>query len=187
MSSQNHKRRVRERMRATGEKYTEASRNRKAREGMPSPGGAPDPLMAIARQSCSECGMPVRWVDAEDLKEVRPGPIAEFIEVFGTRALQTAGAWICPNCDAFGLTSPPEIDNIGEEFESLPLSPFLDPLDQCSVCGQEVDWIDPAQVANIDRPLFLEAKRKHGATALLDGHASRCSDCRTIQFYPHDI
>lgn len=187
MSNQNEKRRARERMKATGEKYTKAARNRKARESLRSAGGPPNFVMADSRQNCSECGQPVRWVSAMELEKVNPEAVAEFIEIYGADALGTAGAWICPNCDAFGLTSPAEWLPADADVPDWPTNPFLDPVEQCSACGAQVTWIDPAQVASIDRPMYLEAKRDHGVDALLDGHASQCPSCGAIRFYPHDF
>lgn len=50
--------------------------------------------------------------------------------------------------------------------------------DNCSECGARVDWIDPAQLAIIDRHRYLdEYKHKFGVELLLDADAWVCTQC----------
>jgi len=49
--------------------------------------------------------------------------------------------------------------------------------DNCSECGAPVEWIDPAQLANLDRTRYLEYKRKFGVELLLGADAWVCTEC----------
>lgn len=57
-------------------------------------------------------------------------------------------------------------------------------LESCESCGAQVDWVDPAQVASIDKVVYMQAKKEHGAAALLAGDAEVCRGCGRITFYP---
>lgn len=187
MSSQNRKRRVRARMKATGQKYTSASRDQETRESLRSPNQHPDPLTLLGRQRCDNCGGSVRWVSPDELRKVNPAAYAEAAEVIGHAALMRGNAWVCLDCDNIGFTSEPESD-----FGAIAGLPGMSPslsipdVDHCEKCGMPVDWIDPASVASLDRRAFVEARKQHGLPALLDGHASRCPACKVIRFYAHE-
>lgn len=57
-------------------------------------------------------------------------------------------------------------------------------LETCEACGDQVDWMDPARVATIDKVVYMQAKKQHGAAALLAGDAEVCRGCGRITFYP---
>lgn len=186
MSNQNRRRRVRARMQATGQKYTSAARDQKTRESLRLPDQPPDPVSLLGRQACDNCGGPVRWVSPDELQKVNPIAYAEAVEVIGTDALMRGSAWACMNCDSIGFTSEPEGDfEAIEQMLGITL-PSVPDVEHCETCGVQVDWIDPASVASIDRPAFVRARKQHGLDALLDGHASRCPECDRVRFYPHE-
>ena len=47
----------------------------------------------------------------------------------------------------------------------------------CSECGGTLRMIDPAQVANLNRPYFIEMRRGYGIDAVMDGFAWMCLTC----------
>lgn len=174
MTNQNRKSKVRARMAATGSKYTEATREIEVREGLASE--TPEsPLLLSVRKTCDECGGPIRWVQVAELERLRPGSYSGFADFYGEEALHPS-AWVCVQCENYGVfgTEHFEGDWSGLETE-----------DSCPACHGDLEWVDPASVAARDRDAYLSAKRRHGATALLDGHASVCSGCSRIEFYPH--
>lgn len=186
MSNQNRKRRVRARMKATGQKYTSAARDQETRESLRSPSQHPDPVSLFGRQGCDNCGGPVRWVSPAELRKVNPAAYAEAVEVIGQPALMRGNAWVCLDCDNIGFTSQPAGD-FGAIAQLPGMSyPSIPDVDHCEKCGTVVDWIDPASVASLDRRAFVEARKRHGLPALLDGHASRCPKCKLIRFYAHE-
>ncbi len=186
MSNQNRKRRVRARMKATGQKYTSASRDQETRESLRSPNQDPDPVALLGRQVCDHCGGPVRWVSPDELRNVNPAAYAEAADVIGQSALMRGNAWVCLNCDNIGFISEPEGD-FGA-IARLPgmSSPSIPDVDHCETCGIPVEWIDPASVASLDRRAFVEVRKRYGLLALLDGHASRCPKCKLIRFHAHE-
>lgn len=185
MSNQNRKRRVRARMQATGQKYTSAARDQEIRESLRSPNQPPDLLSLLGRQVCT-CGGPVRWVGPDELRKLNPSAHAEAAEMLGAGGLLLGSAWACLNCDNIGFTSEPEGD-YDAIAQSLGIQqPRIDDVEHCEKCAGQVDWIDPASVASIDRPVFVIARTRHGLDALLDGHASRCPECGQVRFYPHE-
>lgn len=186
MSNQNRKRRVRARMQATGQKYTSAARDQETRESLRSPNQPPDQLSRLGRQVCDNCGGPVRWVGPDELRKVNPSAYAEAAEMLGAGGLMRGSAWTCLTCDNIGFTSEPEGD-----FDAIAQllgiqQPLNTDVEHCEKCGGQVDWIDPASVASIDRPAFVNARKRCGLDALLDGHASRCPECGQVRFYPHE-
>lgn len=186
MSNQNRKRRVRARMKATGRKYTFAARDQETRESLRSPNQEPDPVSLLGRRACDSCGGPVRWVSPDELMNVNPQAYAEAIEVIGLAALMRGNAWVCMNCDNIGFTSEPEgnFDAIARLLD-MP-SPSIPDVEHCDKCSSQVEWIDPATVATLDRKAFVEARKRYGLPALLDGHASTCPECKQIRFYAHE-
>lgn len=186
MSNQNRKRRVRSRMKATGQKYTSASRDQETRESLQPPNQHPDLATLLGRQVCDSCGGPVRWVSPDELGNVNPAAYAEAAEVIGQAALMRGNAWVCLNCDNVGFTSEPEgdFDAIAELLGTS--SSSIPDVDHCEKCGVALEWIDPASAASLDRQAFVEARKRHGLPALLDGHASRCPKCQLIRFYAHE-
>ncbi|MCW3157688.1 hypothetical protein [Micropruina sonneratiae] len=184
MSNQNRKRRVRARMKATGQKYTSAFRDQETRESLRAPNQHPDPVALLGRQVCDNCGGPVRWVSPDELRKVNPTAYAEAAEVFGQAALMRGNAWICLNCDSIGFTSEPEGDFA--DVAQLPGMLSIPDVDHCEMCGIPVEWVDPASAASLDRRAFVEARKRHGLPALLDGHASICPECKLIRFYAHE-
>ncbi len=186
MSNQNRKRRVRARMQATGQKYTSAARDQETRESLRSPNQPPDPVSLLGRKVCDNCGGPVRWVSPDELRKVNPSAHAEAAEVIGAADLMRGSAWACMNCDSIGFTSEPEGDfDAIAQLLGVTRPPNAD-VEHCEGCGVQVDWIDPASVASIDRPTFVRARKRHGLDALLSGHAARCPECGQVRFYPHE-
>lgn len=117
---------------------------------------------------------------------MNPAAYAELADGVGRACLAVGNAWVCLNCDNFGLMSAPKSDLDGIA-PAVNLGGQLDPdTDHSVACGSAVEWIDPASVGSLDRTVFIDARKRHGLAALLDGHASRCPECNHIRFYPHE-
>lgn len=197
MSKRDRKNRARPRKQTTGQRQaagshqTTAARNRRRRQARQSAALSQNRLLAHAGSTCTECGAPIEWFRAIELKQYDPALFREFEEFFGPDQVQQADAWICTNCDAFGIV--PDEDDGGlpydEEFLEIYDEEILDLANDledsvCRECGGTVDWLDPAQVASIDKATYMQAKKEFGAAALLDGDAAVCRSCGTITFYP---
>ena len=196
MSTRDSKNRGRQRKQTTGQRQaasshqTTAARNRRRRQARQSAALPQNRLLAHAGSTCPECGSPIEWFRASELQQYDPALFREFEDFFGPDAVQLADAWICTTCDAFGIVpdeggGAPYDEEILEIYEEEVLDLAIDLEDSvCKECGGTVDWLDPAQVASIDKAAYMQAKKQFGAAALLDGDAAVCRNCGTITFYP---
>ena len=59
----------------------------------------------MARKSCSECGAPVRWVDAAEAREhgMNVDEAVAFLEVDSVTDVE---CWVCTSCDNAGVMGP---------------------------------------------------------------------------------
>lgn len=96
-------------------------------------------------------------------------------ETYGTASLPALSG-----ADSFDLDPYDTGQYAGEEDADAALAE----LETCESCGAEVDWLDPAQVASIDKVIYMQAKKQHGAGPLLAGDAEVCRGCGRITFYP---
>lgn len=176
-------------MTKTGDKYTAARREQELRESLLPDDATRRPIVEFAREKCNDCEGPVRWVIGAELEQVRPAAYAELVQVFGSEAAQLS-AWVCLECDTFGLFGATNVfgDEFGlfsgeeaDNFETLHGSGHVN---WCSQCGNQLEWVDPARIATIDRDCYLAAKRKYGATATLEGSAGICGSCSHIEIHP---
>lgn len=60
-----------------------------------------------ARKTCSECGAPVRWVDAAQAREHGMDP-DEAKEFLGVDSVDDLDIWVCTKCDNGGVMGPAE-------------------------------------------------------------------------------
>lgn len=133
-------------------------------------------LKLMAQRTCDYCDAPVRWCDPDDIAGKDPGSFDEVLAREGIDYGQIEMAWECTSCENFSL--------LGTDFETQ----WLDTPAQCPHCDSyNVNVLDPARVASIDRARYLEMKRKVGAQALLDSDAHQCLDCGVIEFYAPDV
>jgi hypothetical protein len=175
MSNQNRKAKVRLRMAKTGAKYTQASRELSAGESLESEGLPESPLLRTACEVCSECGGAVRWVRAIELEGIRPNEYAELLRVWGPLE-QDAQAWVCLECNNFGVFCN---EVFGGDWSELDAD-----LDACLDCQGGLEWVDPAVIATRDRERYMEAKRRYGAAAVLEGAATVCRGCGQVVIHP---
>lgn len=186
MSNQNRKARIRARQRATRTKYTQAARELSQLEVLASDGPPTDPIVKLARESCSQCGGPIRWVVLSELEELRPAMAEGLREFFEGELATKAEAWVCLECDNAGVFGPTEVDGdwqLDDERDDADLMHDHSTVG-CFECGGAVDWIDPAQVANLNREKYLAAKAAYGVGAVLAGGAAVCRACSHIEIHP---
>ncbi|GAA4893408.1 hypothetical protein GCM10025789_08220 [Tessaracoccus lubricantis] len=130
-------------------------------------------LQLMSEKVCDYCETTVEWLDPESLRARDPQSFDELLDREGIDADEIIMSWDCPECGNFSV--------MGEDFELQ----WLDPVPQCPECDSyEVNVIDPAQVAHLDRARYLELKKQVGAQALLAGDALQCLSCGTISFVP---
>ena len=177
--------------RAASSRQANAARTRQRRRARQSAALPQSRLLAHAGSTCIDCGAAIEWFRAIELRTYDPALFREFEEFFGPDAVQQADAWICTTCDAFGIVPDEDDGSVPHEEKFLEIyeEEILDlPTDLedlvCKDCGGTVDWLDPAQVASIDKAAYMQAKKQFGAAALLDGDAAVCRSCGTITFYP---
>lgn len=181
MSNQNRKARIRARQRTTKAKYTQAARELDQLEGLASDGPPADRLVGHARKNCSVCGGQIRWVSLPELERLRPDMVREFREFYGGSLSTNAEAWVCLKCDNAGVFGPREV---GGHWADLGLTEADLVAARCADCGGDLDWIDPAKVATLDRQKYLDAKNAHGVLAVLEGTASVCCECARAEIHP---
>lgn len=157
-----------------------------------------DPLVALARSSCPECGEPIQWLPGTAVAERDPVLFDQLVVLLGPDAPEQADLWTCPACDAAGIVTdddpdappapspydPDEQDEQNEQDEQDG-SRALDDL-LCGACGSPLEWLDPARVASIDKAAYRRALAEYGPEALLEGDAAACWRCGTITFHPDD-
>jgi hypothetical protein len=69
------------------------------------PSAAPFDFNRVARKSCSECGAPVRWVDAAGARE-HGMDVEEALGFLGARSVDEVECWVCTVCDNAGVMGP---------------------------------------------------------------------------------
>lgn len=181
MSNQNRKARIRARQHTTKAKYTQAARELAQLEGLASDGPPADLLVSHARQNCSVCGGQIRWVLLPELERLRPDIAKDLHEFYGGSLSPDAEAWVCLECDNAGVFGPREV---GGDWADLGLTEADLETPRCTDCGGDLDWIDPAKIAALDRQKYLDAKNAHGVLAVLAGTASVCRECARVEIHP---
>lgn len=59
----------------------------------------------LARKSCSECGAPVKWVDAEAAR-AHGMDVQEALGFLGVSSADDVECWVCTGCDNAGVMGP---------------------------------------------------------------------------------
>lgn len=130
-------------------------------------------LRLMSERVCDYCDGEITWVDPANLRSRDPQSFNEVVDRDRIDATDLIMAWECTECENFAL--------IGEDYEVQ----WLDIPLECTGCqSRSVEVLDPAQGAHIDRERYLDAKRKIGARALLNGEAHHCLDCGLLAFVP---
>ncbi|MBB1482679.1 hypothetical protein H5392_02240 [Tessaracoccus sp. MC1865] len=130
-------------------------------------------LQLMSEKVCDYCEAPVTWLDPTDLRAADPQSFDELVDRYGIDPEAILMCWDCPECGNFSL--------MGDDFEVQ----WLDATPQCPECDSyQVEVIDPARVAHLDRARYLEWKKQVGVQALLDGDAVQCHDCGVLSFVP---
>lgn len=75
------------------------------RTAQASPQAAVSAFNQLARKSCSECGAPVRWVDAATAEE-RGMKVTEALGFLGVASVDQVECWVCTACDNAGVMGP---------------------------------------------------------------------------------
>lgn len=184
MSNQNRKKRVRDRQRTTGAKYTEAAREQARRESLGAGALPPSVFSTAVREQCDECGGDVKWMKLSDVAELVPDLVAEYKASGFYEAGQDSDAWICLQCNNFGVVGQPQADEFALFGDLGGLSGLEDILNACTRCGRPVEWVDPASLAKQHRDQYMAAKKQYGAELLLQGVAAVCTSCEAIEFHP---
>ncbi len=185
MSNQNRKKRIRQRQRTTGTKYTEAAREQARRESLGAGALPPSSFSMAFRGQCDECGGDVKWMKLSDVEELAPDRVAEYkASGFYEASSEDSDAWICLQCNNFGVFGRPHADGFDMFDDLQDPGDFEVILNSCSACGKPVDWVDPASLAMRHRDQYMAAKNRYGAELLLQGVAAVCTSCEAIEFHP---
>lgn len=143
------------------------------------PGTDLDEVVATLRSSrCDYCLSPIEVTRSNDAWAESTDEISFMLNRAGKKYDDIVFAWYCTECDNFSI--------VGTDFEEQWLDSADDPM-QCEACSAvALHTIDPAQGALKDRPTYLALKKEYGADALLNGGATYCQQCETVEFFPHE-